>query len=509
MERLFGILAATGWFALISALWLGGISLAALSLMQQYFAFNPLQPASWRGLILGFQSGQSIPLSFVLLCLACVFLALIGELAIALRLPAISARLPSLPLPSWSFRVPKLPKLPARQPRARPIVEPTLAPKPAPASAPVPTPAPVADPIPDKTPASNDSAILARILALFEVWNEPPPSWMAEALRDEIHLLSPEAWPTLETLGSHGLELLVTLQEHGMLPESPAALKAIGEVEAVLRAGLAAEVTEPVADAAIPVLTITASWLCEALENFLAAQQDPASPAERLTMAQSMLVEAMRGMGEEDWASLDLFPEKASRVRVLTDRLREDIRQAGTAKPTAPAAEPAEAPADPVESLIALLERFGFTWEGGLPGSGETPFLAERTDLLLLLQLIDLDRKIWRMPQGLLGSWHSREDDVALPGRQLWQLLARRRLRHADPRPLAGLLILHGGGIEQEELVAELVAADRRRSGIGLAWLDASSAALPDLERELRDLTERAVRDRAARRSEDYSAAQP
>jgi hypothetical protein len=88
------------------------------------------------------------------------------------------------------------------------------------------------------------------------------------------------------------------------------------------------------------------------------------------------------------------------------------------------------------------------------------------------------------------------------PGRQLWQQLARRRLRQADPRPLAGLLVLHGGQIEDEDLLAKIVAADRRRGLIGLAWLGERSAFLPDLRRELTELPDRLV----ARRHHDPSA---
>lgn len=518
MERLFGLLMTTGWFALLSLLWLGAVSLSALLLLQQLFAFNPLLPASWHMLIQGFQNGQAVPLGFILLCFALAALALIGEVAILWRLPAIVARLPSFALPHLHF---SLPKLPARRPRVAKVIEPTLAPAPAPPPQPTAAPLPPPAPAAKETPETNDSAVLARILALFEVWNEPPPSWMAEALRDEIHLLSPDAWPTLETLGSHGLDLLVTLQEHGMLPESQAALQAIGQVEMVLRAGLAAEAALPETAASIPMLTLPASWLCEALENFLAAQEDPRSPPEQLAMAQEMLEQGMRGMGEEDWASLDLFPEKARRVRVLTDQLREDMRKKSPPKPAAsamaepsppappPESEPVSAPLDPIQSIIALLERFGFALERGGPGLAEAPLLAQRPDLLLLLQLIDLKRKSWRMPQGLLGSWFSQDEDVISPGRQLWQLLARRRLRHADARPLAGLLILHGGKVEQVELIAQMVAADRRRSNIGLALIEDIATPLPALERELRDLTERTIRDRSARRSEDYSAAQP
>ena len=500
MDRLFGILTATGWFVLISGLWLGAVSLSALFLLQQQFAFNPLLPASWQMLILGFQRGQAIPLSFILACLALLTLGLIGELALLWRLPAIIARLPSLALPRLSLRLPK-PSI--RKPRAgKPMaaVPTPVATRPTPAPVPQAVPPPP-EPVAAETPQTNDSAVLARVLALFEVWDEPPPSWMAEALRDEIHLLSPEAWPTLESLGSHGLDLLVTLQEHGMLPESQAALRAIGEVETALRTGLAAEAAQPETSTPIPLLTLAASWLCEALENFLAAQQEERSPPGQLAMAQAMLEQAMRGMGEEDWASLDLFPEKASRVRVLTDRLREDMRKASPPKPMV-------APLNPIEAITALLERFGFSLEGMGSGQEDAPILAQRPDLLLLLQAIDLKQKSWRLPQGLLGPWSGPDAELS-PGRQLWQLLARRRLRQADPRPLAGLLILHGGRIKEEEALAGLVAADRRRSAIGLAWLDEAEAPLPSLERELHDLTDRAARERALHRAEGFAASQP
>lgn len=502
MERVFGLFVATGWFTLISALWLGGICLAAVSLLQRMFTFNPLQPASWRLLYQGFQSGQSIPLSFFLICLSLAILAAIGEMALLLRLPAIISRLPSLSLPHFFFR---LPGWPPRKARAPANTEPGFTAKPTPIS--VPSPAPEPPPAVEEPATSNDSAILARILALFEVWNEPPPSWMAEALRDEIHLLSPGAWPTLESLGGQGLELLATLQEHGMLPESQIALKAIGEVETALRTGLAAEAAIETAAPPLPILTLGASWLCEALENYLALRETPRPPQDQLAMARTMLDRAMRGMKEEDWASLDQFPEKAGRVRVLTDQLREDLRQAPAPAPV-PEAKPSRTPADPIATTLSLLERFGFVPEaGGLKWDG-APLLAQRPDLLLLLHLFDLGQKSWRMPQGLLGSWLSQSSEAIQPGRQLWQFLARRRLRHADPRPLAGLIILHGGKVEQEELLADLVAADRRRSHIGLAWLDDRSRSLPSLERELRDLTERAARDRSKAHSNDYSTAQ-
>jgi len=485
MNRVIGFLVATGWFALISALWFGTTALSAAFLLQRQYGFDPLQPAAWERLATGFRQGQAIPLGFILLGLAFGSLGLIGEIAILWRLPTLVARLPSLSLPRLSF---KPPKPPARKQRPEKSAAPTPPP-------PAPEP-PAAEPAPPEDPQNNDSAILARILALFDVWDEPPPSWMAEALRDEVHLLSPGAWPTLESLGSHGLDLLLTLQEHGMLPESKAALQAIGEVGAVLRAGLAAEADRLETSSPKALLTLAASWLCEALENFLAAAEDARVDPEQLAMARTMLKQAMGGMSEEDWASLDQFPEKASRVRVLTDRLREELRDGPPVKSL-----------KPVDSVIALLERFGFTVEAGT-GAAEAPFLAQRPDLLLLLRIFDLGDGAWRLPQGLLGPW-SRIDQTfeTSPGRQLWQLMARRRLRQPDPRPLTGLLVLRDGRVEEEKILAELVAADRRRSLISLAWLEESDGPLPSLERELRDLTERTARERSLQRADSHSAA--
>jgi len=222
-------------------------------------------------------------------------------------------------------------------------------------------------------------------------------------------------------------------------------------------------------------------------------------------MAQTMLGQALRGMTDADWTSLDQFPEKAGRVRVLTDRLREDLRRPIIGKPV-----PAPSPAAPVETIITLLKQFGFALEAASPGADQGTLLAEREDLMLLLHAFDLGGGDWHLPQGLLGPWAM--DGARLspsPGRQLWQQMARRRLRRPDPRPLAGLLVLHGGRVEQEELLAGIVATDRRRSGIGLAWLTNNPGALPSLQDELTDLRDRALKERQRERSADYSTAAP
>lgn len=491
MGKIVGAILAAGCFSLISALWLSALALLGAVLMRLRYAFDALDPDAWSRLHSHFQQGGSIPFGFLLWIAAAAVLAAAGEAAILWRLPSIVASMPS----------PSFPRLPRLQTRLRPLsAKPAVKPAepmPAPSPPAPPPPAPVEAPPPEPPAVTDDKAILARILALFEVWNEPPPSWMAEALRDEVVLLSPDAWPTLETLGSQGLSLLVTLQEHGMLPESPASLRAIGEVEAVLRAGIAAELAEPGTAVPAPALTITAAWLCEALENFLAAQADPDMPADRIAMARAMLEQAMRGMGESDWTSLDLFPEKASRVRVLTDRLREDLRREASSR--------AAISANPLDAVLLILKQFGFTVEGRAE-----PLLAQRADLRILLQTIDLAGRDWRMPQGALGPWNSTEGSLDLsPGRQLWQQLARLRLKHPDPRPLAGLLVLHGGRIEEEEALARLVAADRSRTGLSVTWLGEGSAPLPGLQRQLSELPEQMLQDLRRERSAGHSAMQP
>jgi len=500
MERIFDALVAMGCFVLISTLWLAALGLLASVLMQGLYGFAPLSLPGWKALYASFLQGGTVPLGFILYVLALMVLAGSGEIAILWRLPAIAAAMPSPRLPRLALPRIALPPIagPARRPRPSAVrAEPVMGPLPAPPAAP-PIPAPPPPPAPAPEGKISDSAILARILALFDVWNEPPPAWMAEALRDEVVLLSPEAWPTLESMGGQGLDLLVTLREHDMLPESPAALRAIGEVETILRSGAAAGLEAP-AEGPTPALTLAACWLCEALDNVLAAQADPAMQPERVFMAQSMFDRALRGMADTDWASLDRFPEKAGRIRMVSEHLREDMR--------ATAARAAAAPANPAEAVIALLQQSGFTCESGGPAA---PLLALRDDLLLLLQLVDLAGGDWRLPSGLLGPWLSAAaPSEASPARALWQQLARRRLRHADPRPLAGLLVVHGGRLEQEEHLAEMVAADRRRRGIGLAWLSGGTGLLPSLERELTHLPDRLRGERHRERAADHFASPP
>jgi hypothetical protein len=469
--------------------------------MQILYGFSPLSLSAWKALYLAFRQGGTVPLGFILYTLATLLLAGSGEIIILWRLPSIAAVMPAPSLPR--IRLPRL--VPAtRRPRApRPRAEPVMTPPRAPG--PPPPPAPPMPPEPEPRPQDgkvSDSAVLARILALFDVWNEPPPAWMAEALRDEVVLLSPDAWPTLESLGSQGLNLLVTLREYDMLPESPAALRAIGEIEGLLRSNVGAGLNQGGAEPPAPALTLAASWLCEALDNVLAAQTETVTQPDRLPMAQTMFDRALRSMSDADWASLDLFPEKAGRIRVLSDRLREDMRKAEI--------RIAPPPASPAEAVIALLKQFGFAAEPAGPGLEQAPLLARRNDLLLLVQIVDLQKTDWRLPKGLLGPWLAGTAQTGnSPARLLWQQLARRRLRQTDFKPLIGLLVVHGGHIEQEERLADLVAADRRRSGIGLVWLTDGAGPLPSLERELSLLPDRIREERRRDYPVDHSASSP
>ncbi|GEM_PF-5881974 len=500
MDRLFHALIALACFVLISALWLAALGLLSTVLMQVLYGFSAGSLSAWKGLYLAFQQGGTIPLGFILYGLAAVLLAGGGEIVILWRLPSIASAMPSPALPH--IRLPRIaPKI--RRPRPpKDRAEPVMAPlrTPSPPSAPV-TPPPAPEP-PPREVKTSDSAIIARIMALFDVWNEPPPAWMAEALRDEVVLLSPDAWPTLESLGSQGLNLLVTLREYDMLPESPAALRAIGEIESLLRTNVGAGLNAAAPEPAAPILTLAASWLCEAVDNVLAAQAESRTQPDRVPMAQTMFDRALRSMSDADWASLDLFPEKAGRVRVLSDRLREDMRGGG---PPGPRAAPP--PSSPAEAVIALLKQFGFVLDAASPAPEQGPLLARRDDLLLLLQVVDLKTRDWHLPKGLLGPWLSGAAQTEnSPARLLWQHLARRRLRQAELRPLIGLLVVHGGRIEQEERLAELVAADRRRTGIGLAWLAEGGGAAPSLEHELAALPDRIREERRRGHLADHSA---
>jgi len=503
MDRFFQALMALACFVLISALWLAALGLLTTVLMQILYGFSPLSLSAWKTLSLAFQQGGTIPLGFILYGLAAVLLAGAGETAILWRLPSIAASMPSPALPQ--IRLPRLAAMPHRPRAAKPRAEPVMPPLPTPApQAPTPPIPPSAPDHPPRESKPSDSAILSRILALFDVWNEPPPAWMAEALRDEVVLLSPDAWPTLESLGSQGLDLLVTLRAHDMLPESPAARRAIGEIEDLLRTSVGAELNA--GETAPPTLTLAAAWLCEALDNVLAAQGEPTTQPDRLLMARTMFDRASRSMSDADWASLDRFPEKAGRVRVLSDRLREDMRAAGTrgAPPPAAMSPSAMPPATPAEAVIALLKQFGFVTDSAPQGA---PLLAHRDDLQLLLQIIDLRGSDWRLPKGLLGPWLTGSAETGnSPARLLWQQLARRRLRQTDLKPLVGLLVVHGGRLEQEDRLADLVAADRRRSGIGLAWLSESGGPVPSLERELSALPDRIREERRRGQMADHSA---
>jgi hypothetical protein len=318
------------------------------------------------------------------------------------------------------------------------------------------------------------------MLALFEVWNEPPPDWIAEAMRDEAAQLGDQGWPLLRDLGAVGVRLAALLQTRGLIPQRPAVLAALEDVLAS-----ATDAAAPMAAAASelpPPLSTGAAWLCELLDHF--APDDGQA-------AEDLLARAIRGMTAEDWASLDRFPERAGQARVLTDRLAEDFRRNGKTPPCPPA-----------EMLESLLRQFGFEVR---PAAVKDGVWAEREDLALLLKLTDLKQRRWRLPSGPLGPWLDAEGgESASPGRELWRQISMLRLRRPAGTRLDGVMVAHGGSFEDEKPLC-----DASRDGVRLVWLSEQGGALPDLQEHLSDLTAERVRVRLHSAVERRAAALP
>jgi hypothetical protein len=467
IEAGFWFLALTlGWLVLQSLLW--SAALYAL------FDFQALRPAAWLQLYRGFLAGGTIRFDFVATLFAGSAVILFGELALTLRLASLIAWLP--PLPGFRLALPPLRRF-KRTPPPRRGSDPPQQPQ-----QPQPKPQPPPEQ-PSSAPAAapgGDSACMARMLALFEVWNEPPETWMQEAMREEAAQVSDQGWSLLDDLGAAGLRLAVLLEAQGLIPERPA-------VRALFDKVLAPPIQPAAAPAlhsaeAAPALTMGAAWLCEILDNFV--------PNETASV-DDMLGRAMRGMTEADWASLDRFPEKAGRVRVITDRLSEDLRRA---------AKPASAP--PAELLDALLRQFGFVVSRQPMRSA---ILAEREDLALLLLMVDLEQKRWRLPSGPLGPWRGGDGaDEASPGRALWQQLALLRLRRPQEPRLRGVIVAHDGSFDDEG-----EPKGNRADNVDLVWLTDRRGALPDLQHYLAALGDERVRIRPQAAASRRAAAPP
>ena len=460
------------WLLALSAAWLCSQAAIWGVVFLLWFDFPAFHPAAWRQLYGLFMAGGTIGLDFVAALAGMALVTAGGQIWLFAALPGLLSWLPPLPATS----LPALRKAKRRERRERREPKPMLPQRPVP---PRQTPAPVS-PAP-ASPAGKlyDSACVARMLALFEVWSDPPQDWIKEAMRDEAARLSDQAWPILRELGAVGVRLAALLQAEGLLPREASAVFALEEMPAAPTSDGAAP---PASTSEFPApLTMGAAWLCELLDHF--------APDDGQT-AEDLLGRAMRGMTAEDWASLDHFPEKAGKVRVLTDRLAEDFRRGGKTVPSTP-----------VELLQGLLRQFGFEIQPAVVKNG---FWAEREGLALLLSLIDLKQRRWRLPSGPLGPWLDCDGADAHPGRELWKQLSTQRLRRPSGTRLEGVVVVHGGWFEDEDTLCEVA-----RDGVAVAWLNEQGGALPDLQNHLGRLTDGQMRIRPHPAAERHAAALP
>ena len=156
---------------------------AAAPAFRRFFDFDAVDWASWRELHRQFMAGAALPLEFVALTLGLCLTVAAGMVFLAWRL------------------------VPPAMAGSRSVVEP-----------PPPAPAPGgADPRP-AAPGDADLAVFARAMAVFEVWSEPPPAWMAETLAEELARLSPAAWTAMEGWGEAAVRLRRHAEARGLVP---------------------------------------------------------------------------------------------------------------------------------------------------------------------------------------------------------------------------------------------------------------------------------------------------
>ncbi|PKU26288.1 hypothetical protein [Telmatospirillum siberiense] len=434
---------------------------------------------------------------------------------------------------------------------APPDVSPTVEP---PASISLPTDGEAAVSTDKEGRSDGDLVVFERIMALFEVWADPAPDWMRDALREEFDSLSEAGWSLFSDFGEPALASLDAVAAAGVLPQDPtcrAALDARLDEYRVLSLATAASSDdtdgEPGAESEVRPspggarLSMSAAWLGEMVDNFVmleeirAAGDAGGSPSfedrwgaiyretgERLKIA-------MRAMTDEDWRSIDQFPDRAGRIRIQTDRLREELRALpapeGEGCSVAKAAPPPSDEGEPLAAGVAAESdppheddvagedhARPVDWDGGGPpveeilraagyvvrrlplanggASGDKgDYLAQRDGFSLLLRVAELAGDDWRLDDGSLAPWQGRSGQaVPSPCRALWQRLALLRSSGREGRPSAGLLILRGGRFADEAAAAAVIDRDRRRTGVDVAWLDQPSSSLPDLPGWLRQM---------------------
>jgi hypothetical protein len=297
-------------------------------------------------------------------------------------------------------------------------------------------------------------------LALQDVWTEPAAEWMKDCLRDETQKLSAPGWLLILELGAAAPALLLLLRTHGLLPDRV-------EFAPFMEMSAAPAAIEYASTPA--AVTIGAAWLCEALDNLLASLPD-LMPKRSFDPAgsshEAMLWRALRAMSEADWRSLDRFPERASKVRNLTDKFAAQVRHLLEG---------------PTPSIAKRLENW--LAQSGMPPImtlDEGAFLVETEKGLCLIQALDLQQHNWTLPAEHDGDWTAAGMGKMAPFKRLRQKAARWTLRHGrDIRML--VLALDQGAIGNSSRGSKSVFQPERGPQAALAWLVPKDDDLPSL----------------------------
>ena len=362
----------------------------------------------------------------------------------------------------------------------------------------------------------GDYAAFGRAMALFEVWFDPAPDWLRDALREELDTLSVSGWALFSDFGEPAMSFLDLATLAGLLPTDPAKRSAIKAVIERRDAGKdvanshgdegsqsllhpTEEDNGPPSSSVGPTqLTMGAAWLCEMVDNYLMLEEiRTAEPDDSVPCFDDRwgaiyqetgerLAHAMRAMTDQDWRSIDQFPDRAGRIRVLTDRFREALRNPTTRKEASSDGQGVGLCA-PGTSMEDILRAAGFAVRtlpplAGFPSEEVTDFLAQRGGVSVLLRLTDLRGGEWVLDKDSLAPWRAAAgSSLPSPCRAVWQRLALLRSAGRGAKPCAGVVVLKDGHFTDEQAVARIVELDRCRTDVGLAWLDKTSSTLPDL----------------------------
>jgi hypothetical protein len=167
----------------------------------------------------------------------------------------------------------------------------------------------------------TEAVLIARAMAVFEVWQDPPPQWMIDVLKENLEQLSSEGLILLDALGDKGRLLLKIADQWGV---KVTGLTIKTNQESV-------EVNHNEVKSYKPAsLTLTAALLTELLENYLSLLKTEPSSEEEIKNHRKILQESrddllkrLSQMEANDWKSLDQFPSLAQHIRISTDHVLE------------------------------------------------------------------------------------------------------------------------------------------------------------------------------------------